>query len=476
MRYLAVLLLPVLAPGPAAEPSRDEGGQGPLLDGVAHAGDLAMLDAVAAREEAQPRVPHRVAGRPQAVHLEALREARRLLDHPPQRDVGQAGLGLDVAAADVRVVPGEPDLDQLLGQAGVARRCVDHRPPRHAREVLAALVDGDGGAGVADMRAQEPVEVRALPLRQVRADVALVREVADRLGHGGAPRLQDPPGGPAEEADFKQDEGERRPPEWPSRDEMQEAGERRRDEDAREGERDRDDGADGRLDGGALGPRDPEGGDGVEGPDEVGRHVRAPVAVDVVRPVPGPEAAGEFLALSGVALARVTGAMLQHGVDRLPGDVARGLAEQGQRGAVGHAGRDAAERQQVGDTPHGVGAPAEADQEDAVARRVVVDDESVAVRHVGRDAASGHGGQQLLDEPDGRRHRGRTDVGAEAGVVEGNLLARIDGAVRPDAAGPVELVDVAQPLLRPCAAVLTGTVREDHDVLGHGPLPHPERS
>jgi hypothetical protein len=61
-------------------------------------------------------------------------------------------------------------------------------------------------------------------------------------------------------------------------------------------------------------------------------------------------------------------------------------------------------------------------------------------------------------------------LGAEAGVVEGELLSRVDPGTGPAAGRPVELVDVGAVLVRTQAAGLAGAVGKDQDVVGHDVL------
>src|SRR5262245_3916035 len=55
------------------------------------------------------------------------------------------------------------------------------RPPWNAVEIGAGLVDGVGRAGIDDVKAEQPVEVLALPAGIVRSLVALVGEIDNRL-------------------------------------------------------------------------------------------------------------------------------------------------------------------------------------------------------------------------------------------------------------------------------------------------------
>ena len=74
--------------------------------------------------------------------------------------------------------------------------------------------------------------------------------------------------------------------------------------------------------------------------------------------------------------------MLEYGVDRFPCDVLHRLAVPHQRAVVRGFHRHAAQHQQVRQAADSVGAPAEPEQEDAVAFFVVVDHKFVAVGDV----------------------------------------------------------------------------------------------
>ena len=131
-------------------------------------------------------------------------------------------------------------------------------------------------------------------------------------------------------------------------------------------------------------------------------------------------------------------------------------------------GRHATVFQHAGDTAHRVGAAAEAEQVDAVARLPDADDLGIAVDDVLRDAEAGRLTQEVVDaapplDPDADVGRAR----AKAAIVEGDLPARVDRGVRRDAGGAKQLVDVAARLVGHVAARLAGAVREDENILSH---------
>lgn len=72
----------------------------------------------------------------------------------------------------------------------------------------------------------------------------------------------------------------------------------------------------------------------------------------------------------------------------------------------------------------------EAEQEDAVARLPVVDDEFVAIGDVALDALPRHRAEQLLYKPHWRGHCRGANVGAKSGVIERDLPVWIDRVVR----------------------------------------------
>lgn len=83
------------------------------LDCVPLARHVAVLRAGGGRVQAQSRDPHhldrivRISDGRHPVHPEPVQDADGLFKHPPERDVGQPGLGLVVAAVDIRVVAGD---------------------------------------------------------------------------------------------------------------------------------------------------------------------------------------------------------------------------------------------------------------------------------------------------------------------------------------------------------------------------------
>jgi len=165
----------------------------------------------------------------------------------------------------------------------------------------------------------------------------------------------------------------------------------------------------------------------------------------------------------------MSGTVFEYGIDCFPSDVARGLAEF-HHGAVKCLRRDTAEHQQVRKATDRIGAAAEAKKIDSVAGLIMVDDEFVAVGNVALDAGARHRSEELLDEANRSGEGGSSDVGTEAGVIEYNLLRRIDAGVRVVTRAAVHLIDVANALFRTGTAVLAGPVREHNDVLRHNTL------
>src|SRR4051812_21026188 len=99
-----------------------------------------------------------------------------------------------------------------------------------------------------------------------------------------------------------------------------------------------------------------------------------------------------------------------------------------------------------------------------VARLVVLQDGFVAVGDIATDAGAGGAAPQLPELLDGaERDVALVLLGAQAGVVCGDLLGGVDGALRPGSGRAEQLVDVAEILVRLQAALLAGAVREDDD-------------
>jgi hypothetical protein len=123
---------------------------------------------------------------------------------------------------------------------------------------------------------------------------------------------------------------------------------------------------------------------------------------------------------------------------RLFGDGPRLRLVAGQRPTlrpyIGHT----AEFQKIRNAPRRVGAAAEAYDIDTVALVPVVEDVLVALYDIPSDAAPGDRREQLSQPTHelGRR-AGSVVVGAEAGVVKGNLQRGVNRAVRPRPAGAV---------------------------------------
>jgi len=114
-------------------------------------------------------------------------------------------------------------------------------------------------------------------------------------------------------------------------------------------------------------------------------------------------------------------------------EFSRSFEIEAQRRAARQVVRNAAIRHHASERAYGVRAPAEADDEYAVAVLVKADDRGVAINDIcGDTETSGHA-CEVVD----RSHP--TDLkmtavgsGAETGVVEGNLFGRIDTSVGSD--------------------------------------------
>ena len=133
----------------------------------------------------------------------------------------------------------------------------------------------------------------------------------------------------------------------------------------------------------------------------------------------------EFIALGLEFAPVVPSPMLIHADDGLLGDLSDTKAEL-RDFSFGHPRRDAAQHEHIGDAAGGVGAATEAEKPDPVARSVMVDDELVTIGDVGGDAAPRHRGQQLGQVAPDRCQPNLAGISAEARVVEGHLLTRVD--------------------------------------------------
>ena len=195
------------------------------------------------------------------------------------------------------------------------------------------------------------------------------------------------------------------------------------------------------------------------------------------RAVLGAEATGARLTLLAIGIARDRAAVLVDVLDGLGSDAARGLgiALQPPRlaGALAMDGRrHAAVLEHARHAAHGVGAAAEAEQIDAVARLPDADDLGVAVDDVLRDAEARRLRQQVVDAaPQLDLDALARGARAEPAVVEGDLALGIDAGVGRHAGGAQQLVDVAAGLVGHVAARLAGAVGENEDVLGHSRFP-----
>src|SRR3954467_4191558 len=84
--------------------------------------------------------------------------------------------------------------------------------------------------------------------------------------------------------------------------------------------------------------------------------------------------------------------MLKHGENGFFRD-SRGVSAKSRNRTCGCLSRNAAQPKQVCDATNCVGTPTEAEQEDAVAQLVVIEDESVTICYVSRDAAAFYRGE-----------------------------------------------------------------------------------
>src|SRR6185295_18502852 len=149
-------------------------------------------------------------------------------------------------------------------------------------------------------------------------------------------------------------------------------------------------------------------------------------------------------------------------------DFLHGRVITAQRRAVLHPRGNAAFADHRREATDGVGAAAEPEQEDLVAGAPQLNDRRIA----GDDVAGEPEAERLADEIVGAPPEAADAAGAgrqrpDAGIVERELLGRIDRRVRPAARRAIKLVDVAAALIDQNAAALAGPVGEDHDVLRH---------
>ena len=128
--------------------------------------------------------------------------------------------------------------------------------------------------------------------------------------------------------------------------------------------------------------------------------------------------------------------------------------------------RDATEGHHARQRANGVGSPAETNQEDPIAIAIKADQGGVAIDDVCGDAKAGcHAGKIVnlacpLDfDPRAISWR------AQSWIIERNLLRGIDGRIRPDAAGPIELVNIGSYFIEGDSSGLARSIREDNDVL-----------
>src|SRR5258707_9203401 len=147
------------------------------IERIAHAGDLAVLHAVRRGEYIETGtgaagVRHLLSVDKNRSGLEPVRNGRRLLAHPGERNIREARLRLRIGAPDVGVVSGEPKLDeprmawnmrQRGRRAACSRPCAAHpalvrRKPLRRRGLLS-------GAGVAPLGYCAHLDVRAGDVR-----------------------------------------------------------------------------------------------------------------------------------------------------------------------------------------------------------------------------------------------------------------------------------------------------------------------
>ena len=129
--------------------------------------------------------------------------------------------------------------------------------------------------------------------------------------------------------------------------------------------------------------------------------------------------------------------------------------------------RHAAERQHPAEAADGIGAAAEAEQEDPVARPVGAEQRRIAVDDVIGDAVAGRLGEHILEAPERPANLAFVRIGAEAGIVEADLPGAIRLARRHEQAIDIRPVD------RVGAAGLPRPIREDADIARHGASQRP---
>lgn len=109
------------------------------------------------------------------------------------------------------------------------------------------------------------------------------------------------------------------------------------------------------------------------------------------------------------------------------------------RGFGGHP----AIHQHISDAADGVGAAAKAEQPNAVAWPIVVDDELVAVRDVRRNSSTGGRRQDFRDCSSDAGQPARARVSAEPCIVESDLLIGVYVVIRSNTRRAVHFVNVA---------------------------------
>ncbi len=258
------------------------------------------------------------------------------------------------------------------------------------------MANGVGGAGEGDEAAEQTWEMLTLPFSAVPANIALVRKVANDLS---VQALLSPPQPSASSQNDERADAQGRLPERP----VEEDPEQDTGNDAQCREKQGVEGTDAELDQPAPWPLRSERSDRVEHADEIRRGVRpALFAALVMRAVLIAESAREFLAFILELVPWMPGPVLKNVGNRFLGDVVDGAAKDWKRASRGSGG-NTAQTDQVGDSADRIGAAAEADEKDPVARPVMVDDEGVALGDVRGDAAPGDRATEFLHEAHRRR-------------------------------------------------------------------------
>ena len=112
----------------------------------------------------------RIRPEPQALPIDQYRMLQlvELFDHPAQSDVGQARFVLRMAATDVRVVAGEPDLAQPRRIETFHALHVMRISPTCNRKMLSILIDGAGMASILDVSIEKTIVILHPPNENIR--------------------------------------------------------------------------------------------------------------------------------------------------------------------------------------------------------------------------------------------------------------------------------------------------------------------